>query len=127
MKNFFPLLAFLVFAVFACSDDDDNNINTQPCTDEVVPALKVVVVNAATAVSLGAGLTVTATDGTYIDQLDYIPEVGEFRGADERTGTYTITVTGTGYQPYASQPITVTEDECHVITQTVNVRLQPSE
>ncbi|MXN92755.1 hypothetical protein GR160_16115 [Flavobacterium sp. Sd200] len=126
MKNFFPLLAFLVLGVFAC-DDDDDNINTQPCTDIVVPALKVVVVNAATQAAIGPGLTVTATDGSYIEELDYLPEMGEFRGVDERTGTYTITVTGAGYQPYASQPVNVTEDECHVITQTVNVALQPAD
>jgi hypothetical protein len=127
MKKLIPLLALLVLTTYACSDDDDNNNNTQPCTDEVAPALKVVVVNATTAVSLGAGLTVTATDGTYVDELDYVAEVNEFRGADERPGTYTITVTGTGYRPYVSQPVTVTADECHVLTQTVNVALQPAE
>jgi len=125
MKRFIPFLALLVFTTYACSDDDDNA--PQPCTDEVAPALKVIVVNAATAATLGAGITVTATDGTYIDELDYVAEVNEFRGADERAGTYIVTVTGTGYDPYVSQPVTVTEDECHVLTQTVNVALQPAD
>jgi len=125
MKKIIPFLALLVFTTYACSDDDDNA--TQPCTNEVVPAIKVLITNARTSASLGDGLTVTAVDGSYIDELDYASAEGYFFGANERVGTYIVTVTGEGYEPYASAPVTVTEDECHVITQIVNVALQPAE
>jgi len=125
MKNLIFFLAILGGMTIACSDDDSEATVT-PCTDEFVPGLKVLVTNEITGAGITEGITVTATDGTYIEELDGLPQVQEFRGAGERVGTYTITVTGEGYEPYVSEAVTVTRDDCHVITQNVNVALTPT-
>jgi hypothetical protein len=127
MKKLIPLLTLFVFATYACSNDDDTTAEAIPCTDAIIPALKVVVTNARTGAGLSTGVAVTATDGEYIGQLSNAEMTNEFYGVDEREGTYTITVTAAGYQPYSSPAVTVTKDECHVITQTVTVALQPVE
>jgi len=112
---------FLIALFAACSDDD----KTEPCTTEFVAGLRVDVLFGVTPV--GEGITVTATDGDYIEELVYTETTFEYEGAYERPGTYTITVTGDGYQPYVSEPITVTEDACHVQTQEVSISLAPEE
>jgi hypothetical protein len=118
MKKILLLLVFVSFA--ACSDDDKR---TTPCTTDFVPALSVTVKNGDIVIS--SGISVTATDDDYIDTLLASDVTGIFTGAHERAGTYTITVTGDGYQAYTSDPITVDEDDCHVITQDVTVQLVP--
>lgn len=122
MKKVLLLLAFVGAVSFSCSDDDDQ-VNAAPCTDVVTPGLEITVKDGGT--TLTNGITVTATDGDYIEQLNPSEETGIFKGADEREGNYIITVTGDGYQPYTSETITVTSDECHVITQEVTVNLAP--
>lgn len=121
MKKLIPILAFIGCLTYACSDDDDANT---PCTTEVVPGLEITVTDITTDAILGEGLTVTATDGNYIEVLDYFDGTKNFYGADERAGTYTITVTGTGYQPYVSNAVTVTADRCHVVTQKISIALE---
>ena len=123
MKKIILFLAILGGITIACSDDDETTVT--PCTDEFVSGLIVKITNETTGAGLVEGITVTATDGTYIEELDGLPQVQEFRGAGERVGTYTITVTGEGYEPYVSEAVTVTRNDCHVITQNVNVALTP--
>jgi len=125
MKKIILFLAILGGMTIACSDDDSEATVT-PCTDEFVPGLIVKVTNGTNGAGITEGITVTASDGTYIEELDGLPQVQEFRGAGERVGTYTITVTGNGYEPYVSEAVTVTRDDCHVITQVVNVALTPA-
>ncbi len=106
----------------ACSDDDNK---TQPCSDVYTPGLVVTVRDGGNTIT--NGVTVTATDGDYIEELDPLANTHTFEGAYERTGTYTITVTGEGYAPYVSDPIVVAADECHVITQQLTVNLEPAQ
>jgi len=124
MKNIILFLTILGGMTIACSDDD--KVNTTPCTDEFVPALVATVTNAATGAPITTGITLTATEGDYIDQFVLLTPTNQFSAAGERAGTYTITVTGNGYEPYVSEAITVTRDDCHVITQNVNVALTPA-
>lgn len=119
MKKLLLFLALLPFA--ACSDDD----NTEPCTQVYTPGLKVTVKDGGTAVT--DGITVIAVDGDYVEELTTGANMDYFQGAFEREGTYTVTVTGDGYQPYVAEPITVDADECHVITEEITVNLQPAE
>lgn len=119
MKKF---TALLVFLSLGCSHNDDDTTN---CTDVYTPGLIVTVKDASTGAVLSDNVTVTATDGDYIEEL-HVPEPEtDFYGAYERKGTYVITVTSDGYIPYTSDPVTVDADECHVLTQDVSVMLQP--
>ena len=121
MKKILLLLAFLGTVSYACSDDDDNQT---PCTNVYTVGIVVSVSDVATAEVLSDGITVTATDGDYAEELELLQQTNKFYGAYERAGTYTITVSGAGYQPQ-TETVTVTADECHVITQNVDIALQP--
>ncbi|WP_299433951.1 hypothetical protein [uncultured Aquimarina sp.] len=48
-----------------------------------------------------------------------------FIGAFERTGTYTLTIRGDGYETFTSTiPIIVDKDICHVITESREIILR---
>jgi hypothetical protein len=51
-------------------------------------------------------------------------EIGKC-GAYEREGRYTIEVVAPGYKAWTRSNVRVREDECHVLTQEVEARLQP--
>lgn len=59
------------------------------------------------------GATLIITDGQYVETLTDLQD-GFFRGAGERQGTYTLTVTAAGFEPVTIEDIIVTGDECHV-------------
>ena len=120
MKKFAILLAFLTF-VAACSDDDDN-AKLEPCTTNVVSALNVLVTNEANE-PVVSGITVTATDGDFSEQLQLLPVTSEYTGVSERAGTYVISIAGDDYIPYVSDPIVIKADRCHVINQKITVQL----
>jgi hypothetical protein len=119
MKKFLLFLALLPLA--ACSDDDTSD----PCTTVYVPGLQVTVQEGSNIIT--DGITVVAVDGDYIEELVQVGSTNYYEGAHERPGTYTITVTGEGYTPYVSEPITVEADECHVITQETTITVELAE
>ncbi|NBL65453.1 hypothetical protein GV828_09605 [Flavobacterium sp. NST-5] len=117
------IILLLIVLTLGCSNDDDNQ---RYCTEEFVFGLEVTVKNAETGANLQEGVTVVATDGNYSETLELAYYgLSTFLGAGERRGNYTLTVTKAGFQTYVSQPINVTADECHVITERVTVELQP--
>jgi hypothetical protein len=96
------------------------------CTEEARAGLNISVTLAesSSSIPISDGVTVTATDGDYLEVLQfYDPQNPIFSGAYERAGTYIITVTKPGRQTYISQPIVVTRDECHVIPKNITVFL----
>lgn len=109
---------FMPFLMASTCDNDDDQIF---CTLEFVHGLNVTVLDSQTNQPLVDGVVVKATDGSYQEFLSGLENL--FIGAGERAGTYTITVTKTGYQTYTSAPIRVTADVCHVIPQLVTVSL----
>lgn len=116
------MLAPLLMAS-TCESEDDEQIL---CTTEFVSGLHVDVLDAVTHEPLTEGVQVKAVDGTYQEIL-YL-NVGletTFKGAGERIGLYTITVTKEGYETYTSSPIGVTANVCHVNPQQLTVNLQP--
>lgn len=121
-KLFLFLLCAPLVISSSCESSDDDPIF---CTDEFVAGLHVTVLDAANGQPLVDGVEIKAADGTYLETLqlesglEYL-----FKGAGERVGTYTVTVTKNGYQTYTSTPIVVTRDVCHVITQSLTVNLQ---
>ncbi len=125
MKRF--ILLSLVFLILSCNSDDDNSGSIN-CTEIFVYGLKVSVKNAVTDAIVTEGLTVTAKDGSYEEQLMSIENIDYFFGAGEREGTYVIEITSNDYQTYTSNNVVVekTEDDCHVITEELELTLQPN-
>lgn len=123
MKKLLLSACIMLGIVTACSSDDD--ANNQPCTDVYTPGLKVTVMDGG--IALTEGVTVTAVESEYAEVLENVSSTPYFQGAFERPGTYIITVMADGYEPYASEPVTVEEDECHVITREITVNLVPAE
>ena len=104
-----------------CDSNDNNQIL---CTTEFVYGLNVTVINSETQLPLVEGVTVTAVDQNYSENLELFPGLEYiFSGAGERPGTYTITVTKNGYVTFISDPIVVEADICHVIPRQVTVTL----
>jgi hypothetical protein len=51
---------------------------------------------------------------------------GEYSGAIERRGTYSLVVEAPGFLPETIDSVVVTENVCHVNTEELTVELQPS-
>lgn len=116
----------MAFLLLSCSGDDDND--EVICTEEARAGLMVTVKDAVSGANLTQGVTVTAADGNYTEELVNMPEFSvEFIGAYERAGNYILTVTKEGYTTYTSPVIEVGEDICHVIGESVIVQLQPED
>lgn len=121
------LLLTFVFVILSCNSDDDNT-DSQYCTEIFVFGLKVTLKDAVTYAIVTEGLTVTARDGSYEEQLMRTENSNYFIGAGEREGTYVIEVISSTYQTFTSNNIVVvmTEDGCHVITEELEFALQPN-
>lgn len=112
-----------IFLFLSCTFNKTDEIQ---CTEEARAGLNITVKNAVTNQILGTGITVKATDGNYIETLEFFDAINPvFSGAWEREGTYIVTVSGVGYITFVSGSVTVTADECHVIPQQLQVILQP--
>ena len=62
------------------------------------------------------GATLTLVEGNFSEVMVEIrPEEGEYVGAGERAGTYTLIVEAEGYDTATIENIVVNADECHVI------------
>ena len=71
-----------------------------------------------------AGAMLTLTDGAYMEEMESFQN-GDFVGAGERPGTYSLTATAPGYQSRTLDDIVVTADACHVHGVHVAVELSP--
>lgn len=92
------------------------------CTAVVLPGVVVQVVNADTGAAV-TNATVTLVEGDYTESL--LGYEGSHRGAEERPGTYTLTVMADGYETATVSNLVVTADVCHVITVYRDIELQP--
>lgn len=96
------------------------------CSLEARAGLNITVKDAVTKQLLSDGITVEATDGNYMETLEFFnADEPVFSGAWEREGAYIISVSGIGYINFVSEIITVKADECHVIPQQLQIILQP--
>lgn len=118
------ILLFISLVAISCNNDD-NNDGVVNCTEQFVYGLNVNVKDATTNAVLVDGVTVKAIDGSYVETLEISESIPTFLGAGERAGNYVVTVSKEGYQTYTSPVVTVDSDECHVLTETLNVALQP--
>src|SRR4029077_17264157 len=100
------------------------------CTGIVVPGVRVDVWDAKTGESIADSARGDVRDGTYADSLrlaGYPPTgaASQFRAADERAGTYTISVVRPGYAPWSKSGVRVRrQDGCHVAETHVVARLR---
>jgi len=111
--------SILIF-IFSCNKN--HNDDSIACTDLYAYGLNVSVRDADTNLIISEGITVTATDGNYSEELMF--GIDSYIGAGERPGNYIITATGLGHQSYTSEVITVEADECHVIGESLEIQLQ---
>ena len=122
------LLPTILLLLLNCNSDDVSEGPTQCCTEVLVYGLKVIVKDLVTANTITNGITITAEDGEYNEELFRSENSSYFTGAGESEGHYIVEVTSNNYQPFISNLISVekTEDDCHVITQEIEVLLQPN-
>lgn len=97
--------------------------NGVACTEVFVYGVNVTVTDEADEPVPGAALTLT--DGDYSETMEELAE-GEYAGAGERAGTYTLVVEADGFETATIEGIIVDADECHVIPEVRAVTLSPS-
>jgi hypothetical protein len=119
------VLITCLILIASCNSDDDNS-EPQNCTEVFIYGLKVTVKDITNNNIITEGVTVTATDESYMEELMRIENSDYFIGAGEREGTYVIEITSSDYVTFVSDPIEVekTEDNCHVITKEVEFFLE---
>ena len=115
------LTTLLFFCLVSCKDYE----NEMLCTQNFVYGLSITLADASSPNIIITNATIIAKDGDYEEVLEANSTGDVFFGAGERPGTYVIVVTSTDYETFTSEEITVTEDECHVITQQKEFALQP--
>lgn len=110
------VIAVLIVAS-ACLEDEQPD---RACTTIAIEGLRVTVSGAGD--PDGGTITVTATDGDYVEELVCGSENGSLvcSGATERAGTYLIEVVAGG-DVVAMRSVAVGEDECHVITEDITL------
>ena len=120
MKHLSIILVCLL--LFSCKNKDDD---TEPidCTDIFVFGLTVQVRDITTGGIILNNISVTATDGSYVEELVFTFDT--FTGAGERPGNYILTIEADGYVTRVTSEIQVDADECHVIPKFVEIQLQP--
>ncbi len=97
------------------------------CTKEARAGLTVYVKDSGSGAFLSDSVNVLANDGNYSEVLQlFFGNPPSFSGAWERAGTYIVSVSKRGYKTATSLPITVGEDECHVISQTHTIEIIPN-
>lgn len=101
------------------------------CSTSVEPAIVVFVREIATGESAAAGARGAVRDGAYTDSLRPFMYAGadpasllSFRAADERPGTYEVTILKDGYAPWVRSGVRVTRGTCHVNTVTLDAFLE---
>jgi len=95
-----------------------------PCTALFAYGINATVTNALTGDPIN-NATLTLTEGSYQEVMQLIP-TGDYVGAGERAGSYTLTASAPGLQVQTIDNIVVTADECHVQGVHLDVKLQPA-
>lgn len=127
MKRILWMLCFAPFLMATtCDPEEDHYPDSNPCTMEARAGLNVTVSLNGEPATNSDGISITARDGNYIeDLLPVSPTNPVFTGLYERQGNFIVTVRKTGYQDYVSNVITITGDRCHVMTRDLSVNLIP--
>ena len=118
-----PRLAVLVVVLTAPAGSTLVGCGGTGCLGNAVQGLQVTVLDGPGGAAV-CGATVTATDGAYSETLAASPSGGPcyYSGAIERTGVYSLAAIFEGRTATTSN-VTVGKDECHVITQDIQMVL----
>lgn len=102
------------------------NLVPEACPAIARPAIMLDVRDSITDAKAGRSAIIIARDGAFADTADvaYASE-GPYGLAHHRPGTYTVTVSQAGYQPWSRTGVKVSRDECSVRTVSLEARLQP--
>lgn len=105
--------------------------STSPvCTQEFRPGLVVYVKDSVTKAGVASGASLVVREGSYKDSVaaDSRPELDNsaLSAAGERSGTYQLTVSKSGYALWQQNNVRVTSNVCHVNTVTLTALLQPA-
>lgn len=114
--------AFAAIALFSCKNEGPSG--GRICTTEARAGIQVTIRDAATSAPAAQGAIATAQDQSYTDTLQGFFDSLTVAGAYERPGVYTVVVKKAGYRDWRQTNILVTSDECHVITVTLDARLE---
>ncbi|MGY8797509.1 MAG: carboxypeptidase-like regulatory domain-containing protein [Longimicrobiales bacterium] len=118
MRLYRRILLATLLAVGACG-------TTEPvfCTQEARAGINVTITDALSGNALAAGSTLTIREGDYVERsTEAFGNV--IAGARERAGTYEVSIAREGYHIWTQSGVVVDEDECHVITVTLDVALE---
>ena len=124
-SNYMMMIALLLIAVSCGSADSDGGV----CSTEVVTGMLVLVTDE-DGNEIGDAM-VTVADGDYTETLSFNDSywssgddsTGAYVGAEEREGTYTLTVEKEGYVTHTEEAV-VTSGTCHVTTEEITVTLE---
>jgi len=128
------LLIICLFAILACSSSD-NEVEENTCfpSQGISIGLSVKVFNADTGEFIEEGITVKAINSTRTITLqlatDNLLQEKNYIGVYlNQEGTYRVSIIDSEYEIYNSDPITIlkTEDGCGLITEHLEVNLQPN-
>jgi hypothetical protein len=120
----------LLTAVVACGPTAPRN---GACTSEGLSALVLRLEDSVTGAKFPfSDVVAVATDGAFRDSVRIAeitdappaPNIGGFGMVRERAGTYSVTVRATGYSPWTKSGVVVRADACHVIGETLAVKLR---
>jgi hypothetical protein len=116
-----PCTAAAIVFAGACSEPG-------ACTTDIVPAITVRALDAATGENVTDGARGTVSEGAYADSLrpaefDVTQRALLLIGADERPGTYALFLERDGYQAVSLGGLEAREGECHVETVELNVTM----
>ncbi len=97
------------------------------CTTQFVYGVSVHVVDDATGAPIDNAV-LTLTDGDYTEVMQMFPTGdGDYVGAGERPGTYTLTIEVPGVASTTVPDLEVGFDGCHVIGISLEARVRPGE
>ena len=128
MKGF--CLGFVAVAVVACRTPETPPGLSGPhgggsiCTREARAGLTVEVVDSVSGASAADGAKVLAVSPAVRDSAIGSSASSSVSLAYERAGTYTVTVTRSGYHAWSRSNVVVNADQCHVIPVRLVARLQ---
>jgi len=104
------------------------------CGAAVLRGIEVEVRDADTGTPAAEDAQGVITDGLYTESLRLVgwgsgptPSPLVLGGADERPGTYTVTITKPGYQPWIRTGVQVIEGPCNVQTVRLQAQLERSQ
>ncbi len=106
------------------------HLDSFACTAHIQPGIIVTIIDSATGEPRAAQASGVAQVGSFTDSLRPYGYDGQplamisRHAADERPGTYTVTIHAPGYRDWQGPGLRVSPGECHVQTVSVDARLQ---